>query len=148
MQMALCRLLLVCFTHFDGLNQGYSLIFPHPYILICVFCVIYPHFVIFMNVSIYQFHPPDCSYERFHTPVPTTWLSPHRFAHKFHSPSVPPFHTIRRSFSRTTPPRRRFTSPTAWRTPRRCRAESSARAPGCPAQIPGSPARPWGCRAD
>ena len=74
MQMALCWLLLVDFTHFDGLDQIYSFIQPHPCILICVFCVIYPHSVIFMSVSIYQFQPPDCSYERFHTPVPTTWL--------------------------------------------------------------------------
>ena len=75
MQMALCWLLLVDFTHFDGLNRGYLLISPHLCVLICVFCVIYPHYphsVIFMSVPMYQFHPPDCSYERFHTPVPTT----------------------------------------------------------------------------
>lgn len=74
MQMALCWLLLVDFTYFDTLNQGYSFIQSHLCILICVFRVIYPHFVIFMSISIYQFHPPDCSYERFHTPVLTTWL--------------------------------------------------------------------------
>ncbi len=37
MQMALCWLLLVVFTHFDGLDQGYSFIQSHPCILICVF---------------------------------------------------------------------------------------------------------------
>lgn len=36
-QMALCWLLLVDFTHFGGLDQGYSFIQPHLYILICVF---------------------------------------------------------------------------------------------------------------